>query len=180
MIRALLLSLFVLAITGCYNPLNRVTADRYGQTCREAQASGRLDVAEEACRRALINVRIGHLGSEAESEELYNFSRVKLQLGKQAEAEELLKESLKVQEGLSPQNQAKIGRRLTNLAIVVGNQGRFKDAWPYLIRLLPISDQYTGQERIVVKTVFAKYAEEYQKLGLKSEAVQLSDKAKSL
>ncbi|MFA6061082.1 MAG: tetratricopeptide repeat protein [Gallionella sp.] len=180
MIRAVLLSLFIMLVAGCYNPLNRVTADRYGQTCREAEASERLDVAEEACRRALINVRIGHLGSEAESEELYNFSRIKLQLGKQAEAEELLKESLKIQEELSPQNQAKIGRRLTNLAIVFGNLGRFKDAWPYLERLLAISDQYTGQERIVVKTLFEKYAGEYEKLGLQSQAAQLSEKAKAL
>jgi hypothetical protein len=45
---------------------------------------------------------------------------------------------------------------------------------------MPVSDRYTGQERMVVKTVFEQYASEYQKLGMKSEAEQLSSKAKSL
>jgi tetratricopeptide (TPR) repeat protein len=180
LIRAIAAVMVCVTLAGCYNPLNRATADRYGQTCREAEAAGRLEVAEEACRRALINVRIGHLGAEAESEELYNLSRVKQQLGKFAEAEEHLRESLKIQDGLSPQNQEKIGRRLTNLAIVIANQGRFKEAWPYLARLLPISDQYAGRERFVVKTVFEKYAEEYQKLGLQNEAAQLLEKSKTL
>ena len=180
MSRAIAVVAMCAALTGCYNPLNRVTADRYGQTCREAEATGRLEVAEEACRRALINVRIGHLGTEAESEELYNLSRIKMQMGKHAEAEEYLNESLKVQEGLTPQDPVKIGRRLTNLAIVIGNQGHFTEAWPYLARLVPISDKYTGRERVVVKTVFEKYAEEYQKLGLQREASELLGKSKGL
>jgi hypothetical protein len=88
MIRAIAVVVTCAGLAGCYNPLNRVTADRYGGTCREAEATGRLELAEEACRRVLINVRIGHLGAEAESEELYNLSRIKQQLGKHAEAEE--------------------------------------------------------------------------------------------
>lgn len=180
MIRAFSVALLSLFVAGCYNPLNRATADRYGQTCRDAEATGRLEVAEEACRRALINVRIGHLGAEAESQELYNLGRIKRQLRKFSEAEELYKESLKVQETITPTDQTKIGRRLTEIAIVVAEQSRFKEAWPYLMRLIPISEQYSGQERIAVKKVFEVYGQEYRKLGMHSESSLLTEKAKSL
>jgi len=180
MIRLFLVIWIGLLVTGCYNPLNQVTANRYEQTCGEADASGHLEVAEEACRRAVINVRIGHLGGEAESQSLYNYARIKMQLGKHEEAEELYKESLKIEDAMTPPDQLKIGRRLTNLAIVMGNQYRFKDAWPYLTRLVPMSDQYSGQERHIVKTVFERFAEEYRKMDMKIEAAQLLEKAKSL
>ncbi|HET7832545.1 MAG TPA: tetratricopeptide repeat protein [Gallionella sp.] len=172
--------LFCLTIAGCANPLNHVTADRYADTCSENEDAGRLDVAEEACKRALINARIGHLGAEEESRYLYNFARIKQQLGKIEEAEELLKESLKLEDGLTPPNYTRIGRRLANLSIVLGGQRRFKDAWPYLERLVPLACQYHGQEREVVRAVFERYAEEYDKLGMKSEATRLRDNAKAL
>lgn len=180
MVRLFIAILVCLMAAGCYNPINQVTADRYANNCSEAEASGRLEVAEEACRRSLINAQIGHLGAEEESKSLYNYARIKQQLGKVEEAEELLKESLKLEDGISPPNQARIGRRLANLSIVVGAQRRFKDAWPYLERLISLSGQYEGNERQVVKTLFERYAEEYRKLGMQSEAEKLQEKVKSL
>jgi hypothetical protein len=38
------------------NPINQATADRYSEACAAAERNGRLDLAEEACRRALFNV----------------------------------------------------------------------------------------------------------------------------
>ena len=178
--RSFAVTCLTLALAGCYNPLNAVTADRYARTCRDAQASGRLEVAEEACRRALINVRIGHLGPEAESQELYNLGQIKRQLGKFAEAEEFYRESLKVQETISPLDEVKIGRRLAELAIVMGQQKKFKEAWPTLTRLLPLAERYSGQERVVVKKIFEVYGVEYRKLGMDSEASQLEQKMKVL
>jgi tetratricopeptide (TPR) repeat protein len=180
MVRLLAAASLSCAVAGCYNPLNAATADRYAQTCRDAQASGRLEVAEEACRRSLINVRIGHLGPEAESQELYNLGRVKRQLRKFAEAEEFYQESLKIQETLSPRDELKIGRRLAELVIVMGEQAKFKDAWPILTRLVPISERYSGQERVTVKKIFEVYAAEYKKLGMESEASQLEERVKTL
>jgi len=167
-------------VTGCANPLNQVTADRYADTCVEAETAGRFDVAEEACRRALINARIGHLGAEEESKSLYNYARIEQQLGKVEVAEQLLKQSLKLEEGIDPPNHARIGRRLANLSITLGGQRRFKEAWPYLQRLLPLACQYAGKEREVVKTLFDYYADEYRKLGMTAEAKQLQDLAKGL
>jgi tetratricopeptide (TPR) repeat protein len=180
MTRSIVILWVCLLLAGCYNPINQVTADRYTSTCGEAEVSNRMDVAEEACRRALINVRIGHLGAEEESKTLYNYARIKQQFGKVEEAEELLKESLKLEDGINPPNQARIGRRLANLSIVVGAQRRFKEAWPYLERLMQLSEQYEGHERQVVKTLFERYAEEYRKSDMQTEAAKLIEKAKSL
>jgi tetratricopeptide (TPR) repeat protein len=171
---------FALFAAGCANPLNEATANRYSQMCREAEVDRRLGGAEEACRRALINVRIGHLGPQAESEALYNLGRIKRQLRKFDEAEELYKEALKVQETVSPADQAKIGRRLAELAAVYGQTSRFKEGWPFVERLMPISSTYSGQERVFAKLVFQTYAQEYRKLGMELEASQLEEKAKSL
>ena len=178
--RLLLVSAIAVLLSACANPLNRVTMDRYAQTCSEADRAGQLDVAEEACRRALINVRIGNLGQELESQELYNLARIKKQLHKFAEAEEYYKESLRIQELLPNPDQKKIGRRLADLSIVIGAQGRFKEAWPVLSRLIPISDSYSGNERSVVKQIFSKYAEEYDKLQMSAEAALLRSKAGAL
>lgn len=173
-------SLAAILISACANPLNRVTMERYTQTCLEAERSGQLDVAEGACRRALINVRIGILGQELESQELYNLARVKKQLDKFAEAEEYYKESLRIQELLPNPDQTKIGRRLAEFSIVIGAQGKHKEAWPLLSRLIPLSDSYSGNERSVVKLIFSMFAEEYDKLQMSGEAEQLRSKAKAL
>lgn len=53
---------FVLMVSGCANPLNQVTSDRYAEQCSEAERAGQLAVAEEACYRALVNVDWGNLG----------------------------------------------------------------------------------------------------------------------
>jgi tetratricopeptide (TPR) repeat protein len=171
---------FALLLAGCYNPVNEATANRYAQMCREAEADGRLGGAEEACRRALINVRIGHLGAAAESQALYNLGRLKRKMQKFNEAEELLKESLKVQETISPADQARIGRRLAEIAAVYGQTSRYKDGWPFVQRLMPFPTNYSGQERVFVKLIFQTYAQELRKLGMEVEASQLEENMRSL
>lgn len=53
-----------LFVFGCASPLNQATSNRYGEECSQAERSGRLDVAEHACYRALVNVDWGNLGPE--------------------------------------------------------------------------------------------------------------------
>ena len=167
------LYLAILLASSCYNPLNAVTSDRYRQQCFEADDAGRLDVAEEACRRALINVRIGHLGADAESQELYNLGKIKRKLGKFTEAEELYKESLRVQESISPLDEIKVGRRLAELATVHGLQNKFDEGLPYVMRLLPIADRYSGDERKTVAVIFGNYAVELRKKNSSPDSARL-------
>ena len=81
------LLILVLGITGCANPLNRVTMQRYTDQCSAAERRGDLEVAGEACRRTWINTRIGALSSEGESMALYNLGRVQKKALKLEDAE---------------------------------------------------------------------------------------------
>jgi hypothetical protein len=179
MARSLALA-FACLLAGCYNPVNEVTAGRYEQMCSEAERDGRLGEAEEACRRALINVRVGHVGPAAESQALYNLGRIKRKARKLDEAEVLLTESLKVQDTISPPDAIRTGRRLAELAALYGQTGRYKEGWPFVERLMPVGSSYSGQERAVVKFIFQMYSQEYRKLGMQHEATQLEEKVKAL
>ena len=171
------LLLMILFSIGCATPLNQATSDRYRQSCIEAEAVGRLDIAEEACQRALFNVRIGHLGAEAEAQELYNLGRIKRKLGKFEEAEELYKDSLQIQASISPVDQVKIGRRLAEFAILYAAQRRFDDGLPFVMKLLPIADRSVGSERKSVAAIFSIYANELSKTKFPGPASVLAKKA---
>jgi len=50
--------------SGCANPFNQATSIRYLEQCYEADKNGHLDIAEQACYRALVQVDWGNLGDE--------------------------------------------------------------------------------------------------------------------
>lgn len=150
--------LVVLSIAGCANPLNRATSDNYAQTCAAAESAGRLDVAEEACYKAVVNIEWGNLGDELKSERLYNLARVERRLGKLDESEKYFVETIKIEEGLNPARPERMGRRLAELAAIYYEQKQFSRAAPYLERLLPLSSLYTGKEQQFVAQLFHFYA----------------------
>lgn len=178
--RTLTIAFFGMLLSACYNPINQVTADRYSDMCAQAMSVGQTDTAEEACRRALINARIGHLGNAEESRALYNYARTKLVLGKVEEAEELLKHSLQLEDALSPPDPIRIGLRLGNLAVALERQKHIQDALPYLERLAPLAQQYTGNEREFLKKLFQRYADEFRRLDNTSAANRLQETAQAL
>lgn len=85
-------------IASCANPLNLATSNRYDEACSEAETKGRLDVAEQMCYRALVNVDWGNLGPELKSDRLYNFAKIKRKLEKYEEAVSLFQQSLEIEE----------------------------------------------------------------------------------
>jgi len=145
-------------LAGCANPVNRATSDHYADTCAIAEQNGRLQVAEEACYRALVNVDWGNLGPELKSRRLYNLGRIKRQLAKFSEAEQLFKESLAIEEELSTPTDPKIGRRLVELSVSLAGQDKWAEGAPYLERMLPIASQFTGQERAYTAEVLNRYS----------------------
>lgn len=157
--KSVLITVTVIGIllSGCANPVNRVTSDNYAETCAVAERNGRLDVAEEACYRALINVDLGNLGSELKSQRLYNLGRIKRQLAKFAEAEQLFKESLALEQQLPNTSGQKIGRRLVELSVSLAAQGKWAEGAEYLKRVLPVANEFTGHERAYLAEVLAQY-----------------------
>ena len=152
------LFLWVTLLPGCANPINRVTSDDYAQTCALAERNNRLEVAEEACYRALVNVDLGNLGDELKSQRLYNLGRIKRQLAKFAEAEQLFKSSLSIEEKLSPPLSPKVGRRLVELAVSLAGQGKWVEGAQYLERALPMAEQFSGPERAYLTQVINEFS----------------------
>ena len=170
----------VAALTACANPLNRVTADRYSDDCATAGHSGNLRAAEELCGRALTNVDWGNLGPDVRSEKLYNLGHIKRQLGKFAEAEQLLKDSLALEEQLSGASSVKVGRRLAELSVALAAQDKWPEGLLLVERLLPIADSYSGHERSFVGEIFQRYAPHASAAGNTQLASALQAKGVSL
>jgi hypothetical protein len=171
--RFLILSAAVVAIAGgCANPINRVTYDNYKDQCSQG--------IEEACYRAWVNTRIGALGPELESQALYNWGLQRTRQKKYAEAEEPLLASLKLEEGLSVRSDERIGRRLAQLAIATGQQGKIDAGLVYMDRLLPLMSLYQGHERRVVAALCALYAEDLRKRGETARAQSYEAKVNEL
>ena len=178
---ALLITLIgVTLLTGCANPLNRVSSDNYAETCRDAERNGRLQVAEEACYRALVNVDMGNLGSELKSERLYNLGRIKRQLAKFTEAEQLFKESLAIQENLPNPSDIKISRRLIELSVSLAAQDKWTEGAKYVERALPTLEKFTGQERSYAIETLTRYSKNLKGSKEAALAMQLEAKANAL
>ena len=175
---ALLIALIgVIPLAGCANPLNRVTSDNYAETCSDAERNGRLQVAEEACYRALVNVDMGNLGPELKSERLYNLGRIKRQLAKFNEAEQLFKESLAIQEKLPNPSDIKISRRLIELSVSLAAQDKWTEGAKYVERALPTLEKFTGQERSYAIETLTQYSKNLK--GSKEAALAMQFEAKA-
>ncbi len=156
--RHLLLLVAAGFLASCANPLNRATSDRYARQCSDAYREGLLDVAEQACYRAAVNVNLGNLGPELKSERWYNLALIKRALKKLNEADELLTESLKIEETLSGPSSEKIGRRLAELAAVKYQKARYPEGFPLMERLAPMAGLYSGRDRTFLAALFQCYS----------------------
>jgi len=164
-------------MAGCANPLNQVTSIRYGDQCGEAERAGRLDIAEQACYRALVNVDIGNLGAEQKSIRMYDLGRIKRQLKKFDEAEYLFKESLAIEDKQANPSYEKIGRRLAELAAVYGQKEQYQAGLPYVERLYSLPHTYEGNEKLSVAIVFWGYSQELQRQQASELGKKLASRA---
>ena len=167
-------------LSACANPVNRVTSDNYAETCAVAEDNGRLEVAEQACYRALVNVDMGNLGPELKSQRLYNLGRIKRQLAKFSEAESLFKESLQIEEKLSGPSGVKVGRRLVELSVSLAGQDRWSEGAQFLERVLPMADQFSGQPRAYTAEVLMQYSKHLKATNQLPLAKRFEAKASAL
>ena len=145
-----------------------------------AERNNRLDVAEQACYRALVNVDIGNLGPELKSNRLYNLGRIKRQLAKFSEAEDLFRQSLSIQETLSSPTDPKLARRLFELANVLAAQDKWSEGSPFLERAIPVSDQLVGGERLAAVQILVWYGTYFRKANQPQIAERFESKAATL
>lgn len=164
----------------CANPLNQATSDSYAEACSVAESNGRLEAAEQACYRALVNVDWGNLGSELKSQRLYNLGRIKRQLAEFSEAEQLFRESLSIEESLSGPSGIQVGRRLVELSVSLAAQNKWTEGAQLLDRLLPFADEFSGKERNFAVVVLTQYSKHLRKADEAAQAERFEAKALSL
>jgi tetratricopeptide (TPR) repeat protein len=84
----ILLSLLLLPFSsGCKNPLNQHTSQKYYDAGGKAEKQGDYQLAQQSYSRALINSRLGGVDKEMEALSLYELSRVTGYLGDYKESE---------------------------------------------------------------------------------------------
>jgi tetratricopeptide (TPR) repeat protein len=176
------LALFGIAalLVGCANPLNQATSDRYAEECAGAERRAQLPVAEEACYRAVKNVDWGNLGADLKSQRLYNLARIKRQLGKFAEAEIILKESIAIEETVSGAGSLKVARRLVELSVNLAAQDKWIEGAEHLARVIPLAAGFSGQERSFTKTSYLEYGKKLKALGQVESAARFETAAGSM
>ncbi|MFI5337291.1 MAG: tetratricopeptide repeat protein [Opitutales bacterium] len=162
--------LTVLLISGCANPLNRVTYDRYWKEGGDAEHAGQLGVAEQAYYRALVNVDMGNLGPLLKAQALYNLGCVKRRVRKYAEAEDLLKQSLALDEKILSSDDLDTDRCRIELCVVFAAQAKWVDGSRYLEQVLPHVSRFSGHEREFTLAAFKHYSEELRKIGQEERA----------
>ncbi len=146
-IRTLTLLALAVGLTGCANPLNQVTEERYTAQCVEAEHANALSAAEQACTRALANVAMGNLSKTDESQDLYNLARIKRRLSKFAEAEQLLRKSMEIEASLSGAQSVQAGRRLVELSVNLAAQDKWDEGVSTLERARPMYRLFNDRER---------------------------------
>ncbi|MES9898530.1 MAG: tetratricopeptide repeat protein [Sedimenticola sp.] len=161
----IILVLIAYSLGGCANPVNRVTSENYAEDCSVAERNGRLDIAEEACYRALVNVNWGNLGPGLKSQRLYNLGRVKRQLEKFEEAEKLFQDSLAVEANISDPSSPKIGRRNVELAVNLAGQSKWNEGAKYLDLAIPNIPEFSKTERLYVANVLIEFSKKLDALG---------------
>jgi tetratricopeptide (TPR) repeat protein len=169
-IRLAILSMILIGVAGCANPLNRATYDRYWEQGGAAEHAGQLGVAEQAYYRALVNVDIGNLGPLLKAQALYNLGRIKRRVAKFAEAEDLLKQSLALDEKILTPDDLDADRCRVELAVVFAAQEKWEEGSGYLEGVIPHAARFSGSERQFLLDVFKHYAEELRKNGHEERA----------
>lgn len=130
--------------------------------CNNAEQKGQLAEADLACTQALRAAEQANSPPEVLSQRQYNLGRIKRLQGKNAEAEQLYRQALATEETAQPRNDARIGRRMVELASALASQGKWQEGSAYLERVLPLLPNLSPPSRIYSAEVLRQYAKQLQ------------------
>ncbi len=182
--RVALLSLLIamLAVTGCRNPVNAKTYDRYYQTGMLAERSGDLPVARRDYSRALWNAQAGWLGPKAEAYALYEWSRVTGYLGHYAEAEQGFREVLTLVEKSNGAAGALRAPALCELARLLLDTRQYAAAAPVFEQAITALEKRQAQEQdpLAFAALLDDYAAALREQGSTARADEVGQRAASI
>jgi len=113
---------------------------------------------------------------DAKSQRLYNYAQLKRMLGNWEGAEELLRESLTIEEkraGSAPD--LPLARRLAELSIACAAQNKWAEGIDMIERLYPVAGQFQGGERAAISELFRNYVPQVATAGKMDLARQLNE-----
>lgn len=154
----------VLLLAGCAKIINTATSDYFIEECVAAEQSARLIDVDTICTSAIMNVDWSKQKPELKSQRFFNLGRIKRQLYKFSEAIFLFKESLAIEESIPNPSGLRIGHRLVELSLSLAGHEQWEEGASYLERALPVTPQFTGEERKFAAKVLKMYGAHFRKL----------------
>lgn len=178
----ILLLLAPLFTLGCATDLNRINASKYYELGLRAEAAGDYRGAHEAFRRALINAGSANARPEYVSAVKYNLGRMTGYLCDYTQAESILLDSLQTEQRLRSSAPGNITKRLSELARLTYDMGKYPESAAYFERVLPEIERLGVVEKDPVG--FALFLEDYasalEKKGDASKAAEIAARAVEL
>ena len=150
-------------LAACTTPVSlTTTSNEQYDACNAAELKGQLGEAELACVQALRTAEKAGASADILSQRQYNLGRIKRLQGKNAEAEQLYRQALATEEAAQPRSDARVGRRMVELASALAAQGKWQEGTGYLERVLPLLPKLSPASRTYSAEVLRQYAKQLQ------------------
>lgn len=149
--------LLAACVAACSSSLTREDYLQFTQVGDDAMGDGRPDLAEDAYTRAAYEVDWGALSSAEKAASRFNLANAKVRMGKYADAEPLLLESLVLYENLSGPGYRFAVKRYFGLAIVYFEAGKHDQGLDYLRKTEPLARD--AEFAVLAKTAYGRYAD---------------------
>jgi tetratricopeptide (TPR) repeat protein len=117
-------------LTGCANPINAYTADKYYNYGIQAAHAGDYALARTNFYRAYVNTQMGNLGPAAEASCAYEVARMTGYVGRYADAERDFNETLILIEKAKGKADELRAPTLCELARLLSDTGQYQKAIP--------------------------------------------------
>ena len=168
-------------LAACTTPVSlTTTSNEQYDACNAAELKGQLGEAELACVQALRTAEKAGASADILSQRQYNLGRIKRLQGKNAEAEQLYRQALATEEAAQPRSDARVGRRMVELASALAAQGKWQEGTGYLERVLPLLPKLSPAARTYSAEVLRQYARQLQGGPQAALAVRFAAVAASL
>ena len=171
--------LLAFLLTACAQDLNKHNAMRYYNLALRAEQAKDYAGAKEAYRRALINARDGEAPQAGISAATYGLGRMTGYTCEYAAAERLLREALELEQTLPYPVPGNISKRLSELARLTFDEGKYQDSVAFYEQALPILEKLGAPRSDPVG--YASYLEDYAfamaRNGNENNAAQVRAKA---
>jgi tetratricopeptide (TPR) repeat protein len=161
--RRLVAGLLVILLVACDRQAARM--DKAAENCEKAIVVGALEVAEEQCTIALGDNDGADLKPEIRSQRLYRLGHIKRTRAKYPEAQELIAQSLAIEEARSESDSFPVGQRLLEMSLILAGQGQWDEGALFLERALPFAGQFTEKQQVTMTNVLRHFARRLEQAG---------------